>query len=96
MLLRKTREWCTLSQAAKDNTATKGPWRRMSKMRITKTADDEYHVEDKDSFIDDDVNGSQLVGMTTGRTTPDSNEIVRILDSEPAGYVMIVEYRKAI
>ncbi|HUJ95622.1 MAG TPA: hypothetical protein VLW84_10195 [Terriglobales bacterium] len=66
----------------------------MSKLRITKTDDDEYHVEDKDSFIDDDVNGSQLLGMTTGRTTPGAGEILQKLDSEPAGYVMTVEYRK--
>jgi hypothetical protein len=67
----------------------------MSEMRITKTADDEYRVEDKDSLIDEDVNGSQLLGMTTGRTTPDADEILQTLASEPAGYVMIVEYRKA-
>ena len=68
----------------------------MSEMRITKTADDEYHVEAKDIFVAEDVNGSQLLGMTTGRTNPDANEILQRLDSEPAGYVMIVDYRKAL
>jgi len=67
----------------------------MSEMRITKTADDEYHVEDKDSFIDQDVNGSELRGMTMGRTTPAADDILQRLDSEPAGYVLIVDYRKA-
>ena len=67
----------------------------MSTLRIMKTADDEYHVEDKDSFIDQDVNGSQLRGMTMGRTTPDADQILERLDSEPAGYVVIVDYRKA-
>jgi hypothetical protein len=74
----------------------KGTEQPMSKMRIAKITDDEYHVEDKDSFIDDDVNGSELRGMLTGRTTPDANEILERLDSEPAGYVMIVDYRKAV
>jgi hypothetical protein len=74
----------------------KGTWQGMSKMQITKTADDEYHVEDKDSFIGQDVNGSELRGMTSGRTTPDADQILQKLESEPAGYVMIVDYRKAL
>jgi len=68
----------------------------MSDMRITKTADDEYHVEIKDSFIDEDVNGSQLLGMMTGRTTPDANEVLQRLESEPAGYIIVVDYRKSL
>jgi len=68
----------------------------MSEMRITKMGDDEYHVEDKDSFIDDDVNGSQLLAMATTRTNPDANKILQTLDSEPVGYTMIVDYRKAL
>jgi len=67
----------------------------MSTLRITKTADDEYHVEDQDSFIDQDVNGSELRGMMMGHKTPEADQILVRLDSEPAGYVVIVDYRKA-
>ena len=34
---------------------------RMSKMQITRTGDEHYRVEVKDSFIDEDVNGSQVL-----------------------------------
>jgi hypothetical protein len=66
----------------------------MSRMQITKIDEDRYHVEVKDRFIDEDVNGSQLLGMISGRTVGVSaEEILRLFDSEPVGYVMSVDYQ---
>lgn len=65
----------------------------MSKMQITKTADDRYRVEVKDRLIDEDVNGSQLLGMTSGRIVGiTANEITEAFDSQPVGYAMSVDY----
>jgi hypothetical protein len=35
----------------------------MTKMYVTKTADDLYHVEVRDPFTHEEVNGSQFLGM---------------------------------
>jgi hypothetical protein len=65
----------------------------MSKMQITKTEEDRYHVEVKDRFIEEDVNGSQLLGMTSERTVGiTAEEIAQVLDSHPIGYSMSVDY----
>jgi hypothetical protein len=62
-------------------------------MDITKTADDRYHVEVRSLFINEDVNGSQLLGMGAGRIVGvTAEEILRFLDSEPVGHSLSVEY----
>lgn len=65
----------------------------MSKMQITKATEDRYHVEVQDRFIDEDVNGPQLLGMTSERTVgATAEEILRLFDSQPIGYSKTVDY----
>jgi hypothetical protein len=65
----------------------------MTKMHITKIADDGYHVEVKDRFIDEDVNGSQFLGIASERTSPmRAVEILRLTNSQYIGYTLTVDY----
>jgi hypothetical protein len=65
----------------------------MTKMHITKIADDGYHVEVKDRFIDEEVNGSQFLGIASERTSPmRAVEILRLMDSQCVGYTVTVDY----
>jgi hypothetical protein len=65
----------------------------MTKMYITKTADDRYHVEVRDPFTHEEVNGSQFLSMASGKTSPvPALEILRLMDSQFVGYTMTVDY----
>jgi hypothetical protein len=65
----------------------------LTKMHITKIADDGYHVEVKDRFIDEDVNGSQFLGIASERTSPmRAVEILRLTNSQYIGYTLTVDY----
>lgn len=61
----------------------------MTKMHITKTANDRYHVEVRDPFIHEEVNGLQFLGFASERTRPmPAVEILRLY----VGYTMTVDY----
>jgi hypothetical protein len=65
----------------------------MTKMHITKTANDRYHVEVRDPFTHEEVNGSQFLGMVAGRTSPlPALEILRLMNSKFIGCTMTVDY----
>ncbi len=65
----------------------------MTEMHITKIADDGYHVELKDRFIDAEVSGSQFLGFASERTSPmPAVVILRLMDSQCVGYTMTVDY----
>jgi len=65
----------------------------MTKMNITKTAEDRYHVEVRDPFIHAEVNASQFLVMVGERTSPmPAVEIVRFLDDQFIGYTITVDY----
>ncbi len=65
----------------------------MAKMYIIKTADDRYHVEVKDPFIHQEVNGSQFLVLAGERTSPmPAVEILRLLDVQLVGYTVRVDY----
>jgi hypothetical protein len=65
----------------------------MTKMYITKTAEDHYQLEIKDPFSHEEVNGMQFLGMASGRTSPmPALEILRRLDSQHIGYTMTIDY----
>jgi hypothetical protein len=65
----------------------------MTKMYITKAANDRYNVEVRDPFSHEEVNGSQFLAMASGRTSPmTALEIIRLLDSQFVGYTMTVDY----
>ncbi len=65
----------------------------MAEMHITKIADDGYHVEVKDRFIDEEVSGSQFLGIASERTSPmRAVEILRLMDCKYVGYAMTVDY----
>jgi hypothetical protein len=65
----------------------------MTKMHITKTADDRYHVEHSDPLIHEELNGAEFLGMASGRTSPTpAVEILRLMDSQLVGYTMTVDY----
>ncbi len=65
----------------------------MTKMYITKTAEDRYQLEIKHPFSHEEVNGLQFLGIASGRTSPmPALEILRRLDSQPVGYTMTIDY----
>jgi hypothetical protein len=65
----------------------------MTKMNITKTAEDRYHVEVRDPFIHGEVSASQFLTIASGRTSPmPAVEILRLLDVQFVGYTITVEY----
>jgi hypothetical protein len=65
----------------------------MTKMNITKTADDRYHVEVRDPFVHGDVTASEFLAMASERTSPmPAVEILRLLDAQFVGYTVTVDY----
>jgi hypothetical protein len=65
----------------------------VTKMYITKTGDGRYHVEVRDPFTHEQVNGTQFLAMASGRTSPmPAVEILRLMDSQFVGYTMTVDY----
>ena len=65
----------------------------MTKMNITKTAEDRYHVEVRDPFIHGDVSTSEFLAMASERTSPmPAVEILRLLDVQVVGYTITVDY----
>ena len=65
----------------------------MTKMNITKTAENRYHVEVRDPFIHGDVSASDFLAMASERTSPlPAVEILRLLDAQLVGYTVTVDY----
>jgi len=65
----------------------------MTKMYITKIAEDRYLVEVRDPFTHEEVDGLQFLGMASGMTSPmPALEILRRMDSQSVGYTMTVDY----
>ena len=65
----------------------------MTKMYITKIGNGRYHIEVRDPFAHEQVNGTQFLEMVSGRTTPmPAVEILRLMDSQFVGYTMTVDY----
>jgi hypothetical protein len=65
----------------------------MTKMNITKTAQDRYHVEVRDPFIHREVSALQFLAIASERTSPmPAVEILRLLDAQVVGYTVTVDY----
>jgi hypothetical protein len=65
----------------------------MTKMNITKTAENRYHVEVRDPFIHGDVSASEFLAMASERTRPmPAVEILRLLNAQVVGYTITVDY----
>jgi hypothetical protein len=65
----------------------------MTKMNITKTAANRYHIEVRDPFIHGDVSASEFLAMATERTSPmPAVEILRLLNAQVVGYTVTVDY----
>ena len=65
----------------------------MTKMNITKTAQDRYHVEVRDPFMHGDVSASEFLAMAGERTSPmPAVEILQLLDAQFVGYTVTVDY----
>lgn len=65
----------------------------MTKMNITKTAKDRYHIEREEPFVHEEVNGTQFRGMASGKTSPlPAIELFRLLGSQFIGYTVTVDY----
>ena len=65
----------------------------MTKMYITKIGNGRYHIEVRDPFTHEQVNGTQFLEMVSGRTTTmPAVEILRLMDSQFVGYTMTVDY----
>ncbi len=65
----------------------------MTKMNITKTAENRYHVEVRDPFIHGDVSASDFLAMASERTSPlPAVEILRLLDVQLVGHTVTVDY----
>jgi len=65
----------------------------MAKMYITKIGDDRYHVEVRDPFTHEQVNGTQFLAMASGRNSlMPAIEILGLMDSQFVGYTMTVDY----
>lgn len=63
---------------------------------ITKTGEDRYHVTSRREMIDEDVDGSQLMGMlaSKGLSEADINEIVLFtLDRRDIGYKTSIVFK---
>jgi hypothetical protein len=62
-------------------------------MEITKLAEDRYHVEVKERFIDEEMNGSRFLKIASERTSPvPAVEILRVMCSQYTGYTLTVDY----
>jgi hypothetical protein len=65
----------------------------MTKMNITKTAEDRYHVEVKNPFIHVEVSASQFLAIASERTRPmPAVAILRLLNAQFVGYTITVDY----
>ena len=65
----------------------------MTKMNITKTAGDRYHIEVEDLSIREEVNGMQFLGMASGKTSPiPAIEILRLMGAQMVGHTMTVDF----
>jgi hypothetical protein len=65
----------------------------MTKMNITKTAENRYHIEVRDPFIHGDVSASEFLAMASERTSPmPAVEILRLLKAQVVGYTITVDY----
>jgi hypothetical protein len=65
----------------------------MTKMNITKTAEDRYHFEAREPFMHGEVSASQLLSIASERTSPmPAVEILRLLDDQIIGYTITVDY----
>jgi hypothetical protein len=65
----------------------------MATMNITKTAEDRFHIEVEDLFIQEEVNGTQFLGMASGKTSPlPALEILRLMGAQMVGYTMTVGF----
>jgi hypothetical protein len=65
----------------------------MTKMNITKIAEDRYHVEVKDPFIHGEVSASQFLAIAGERTSPmPAVAILRLLSAQFVGYTITVDY----
>jgi hypothetical protein len=65
----------------------------MTKLNITKTAEDRYHVEFKDPFIHGEVSASQFLAIASERTSPmPAVAILRLLNAQFVGYTITVDY----
>jgi hypothetical protein len=65
----------------------------MTKMNITKTAEDRYHVEVRDPFTHEDLSASEFLAMASERTSPmPAVEILQLLDTQVVGYTVTVDY----
>jgi hypothetical protein len=65
----------------------------MTKINITKTAEDRYHVEVKDPFFHGEVSASQFLAIAGERTSPmPAVEIIRLLDDQFLGYTITADY----
>ena len=63
----------------------------MTTMNITRTGEDDYHVEVKGRFVEEDVDGPKLLGMLCPHN-PDCEGILASLDEKEVGYKMEVAY----
>ena len=65
----------------------------MTKMNITRTAENRYHFEVRDPFIHGEASASQFLAIASERTHPmPAAEILRLLDAEFIGYTITVDY----
>jgi hypothetical protein len=65
----------------------------MTKMNITKTAEDRYHFEVRDPFMRGEVSASEFLAMASERTSPmPAVEILQLLDAQFVGYTVTVDY----
>jgi hypothetical protein len=65
----------------------------MTKMNITKTAEDRYHVEVQDPFIHGEVSASQFLAIACERTGPmPAVAILQLLDGQFVGHTITVDY----
>ena len=65
----------------------------MTKMNITRTAENRYHVEVRDPFIHGDVSAAEFLAMASERTSPmPAVEILRLLNAQVVGYTITVDY----
>jgi hypothetical protein len=65
----------------------------MTKMNITRTAEDRYHFEVRDPFIHGEVSASQFLTIVGDRTSPmPAVEILRLLNAQFVGYTITVDY----
>jgi len=64
----------------------------MTKVNITKTAEDRYHFEAREPFMHGEVNASKFLSIASQWTSPmPAVEILRLLDAQFIGYTITVD-----